>query len=737
MSAPAVEVLPLAVRKLVEDNVDGINPGLRLDKYARAGKMDQQQQELRDLKLNESPADAQVLRAALLRRNGVLPEGFTWQRTTSDSLTLHLSRASVLENTSLCLHPVYGFPYLPGTGLKGLARAWAETVWSQSQPDRHAAWDRIHAVFGAGDKTDEDKPWMPTGFGKPEEDRAGGVVFHDAWPIEPPKLQLDFLTPHHKGYYECAAAPGDWEDPEPASFLSIPSGTEFTFAIAPAAHCTDRTLVEDARRWLDDALTVFGAGAKTNAGYGVFRPVSGEFPVLSERFVTSTHKLTLITPAFFAGDQEDPRSCRLRGGTLRGLLRWWWRTMHAGFLSPTQLLQLEREIWGGTAGNEEGQASVVQIRIEQTAGADPRLFDRDELKTALKLEWPKNGEKKTPGLTFLSYGMNEKNNRKRYYLPAGATWNVTLTARVSARLSAEEAVREARNALWLLTSFSGLGAKSRKAFGCLALDNDNHAPENVTAAVKSIRREAKELRARLGYQEEFQTEHAVPGSWNLEGRVPGTPSEVNLGVTVAGEQGLWAAIHRLGTAIREFSSENKRRPYKRALGTPRNVGQNDRERFEAFNWERRHTSPVHYYLFRRDNSYWVRITAFPSPRLPDLQFSRTYLETFVKALTGQINGLSTKAAVTGSASPLRSARPTGPTPSQTGGFTPRSVVTGILMEERTKKGGWKALVQGVTGPLQKPQLVPATAKPGDQVRLIVMIGPPNAAFDFVELLEKQ
>ena len=68
MSAPAVEVLPMAVRELVETNIAGINPGLRLDKYAPAGKMDQQQKELRNLKLNESLADAQVLRAVLLRR---------------------------------------------------------------------------------------------------------------------------------------------------------------------------------------------------------------------------------------------------------------------------------------------------------------------------------------------------------------------------------------------------------------------------------------------------------------------------------------------------------------------------------------------------------------------------------------------------------------------------------------------------------------------------------------------
>ena len=43
----------------------------------------------------------------------------TWSQATSGRLTLHLARASALENAGLCLHPLYGFTYLPGTGLKG------------------------------------------------------------------------------------------------------------------------------------------------------------------------------------------------------------------------------------------------------------------------------------------------------------------------------------------------------------------------------------------------------------------------------------------------------------------------------------------------------------------------------------------------------------------------------------------------------------------------------------------
>jgi CRISPR-associated protein Cmr6 len=417
-----------------------------LDKYAKPGKMDQQQAQLGGLGLNRHTADPGVHAEVMARRKAALGEQTLWTRKSAAPLTLHLARASVLENASLCLHPIYGFPYLPGTGLKGLARAWAETVWADSQPDAIEAWRRIHEVFGVGDETDTDKR-VPEGFVRkkdPDEndlDFAGNVIFHDAWPTRPPQLQIDFATPHHKSYYERKEPPGDWDSPEPAAFLSIPAGTEFQFAITASNRCSDPSLVEHARKWLNDALTIFGAGAKTNAGYGTFAAAGQPAVALPEKhFATSTHTLILTTPAFFAGDQSDPRSCNLRGGTLRGLLRWWWRTMHAGYLDARELHALEKTIWGGIAAeSDEGTGSAVSIRIDTQPETRPARFDREELQRRFKLKWPDRGQRITPGLTFLSYGMAEK-EPKRYYLPAGATWGLLIRARSAGGLSARKSI---------------------------------------------------------------------------------------------------------------------------------------------------------------------------------------------------------------------------------------------------------------------------------------------------------
>src|SRR5690606_20321350 len=54
---------------------------------------------------------------------------------------------------------------------------------------------------------------------------------------------------------------------------------------------------------------------------------------------------------------------------------------------------------------------------------------------------------------------------------------------------------------------------------------------------------------------------------------------------------------------------------------------------------------------------------------------------------------------------------------------PGEFVEAVLLEERTRKGGWKARheVSGLEGPIQNSAAVPADKKPGDRVTLIVKI----------------
>ena len=222
---------------------------------------------------------------------------------TVGPLTLHLSRASALENAGICLHPLYGFVYLPGTGLKGMARAYAETVAGVSA-------EEVKEVFG-------NKPGEP----KKDKQHAGAIVFHDAWPAEWPRLFVDIVNNHHGDYYQArptdnAHPPGDWEDPVPVYFLAVSSGTTFQFALSPRRADVRKELLKRAREWLVGALCYLGAGAKTAAGYGSFCPLESPLPPLvSPTWSRFEATLELATPAFLAGANQQKDDCDLRTAT--------------------------------------------------------------------------------------------------------------------------------------------------------------------------------------------------------------------------------------------------------------------------------------------------------------------------------------------------------------------------------------------------------------------------------------
>jgi len=132
--------VPPLVREAIKVTPNRLrHPGLLLDKFLSPCK-DQEEQKKEAEKICGCPGFATELeeewcprREALLKNTVSL----RWTRKVGPSpLTLHLSRASILENAGLCLHRVYGFPYFPGAGLKGMAQAFAKTVWLPAQVDK-------------------------------------------------------------------------------------------------------------------------------------------------------------------------------------------------------------------------------------------------------------------------------------------------------------------------------------------------------------------------------------------------------------------------------------------------------------------------------------------------------------------------------------------------------------------------------------------------------------------------
>lgn len=159
-----------------------------------------------------------------------------------------LGREHPVEN-GFAWHHTLGTAYLPGSSVKGLVRAWARN-WEQDGNRRKA----INRIFGPANG----------------EKHAGSVIFFDALPLSPVSLETDVMTPHYTKYYREESPPGDWMSPEPIQFLTVASGQEFLFTLAPRRP-EDKGAADDleiALTWLEEALTWMGAGAKTAAGYG-------------------------------------------------------------------------------------------------------------------------------------------------------------------------------------------------------------------------------------------------------------------------------------------------------------------------------------------------------------------------------------------------------------------------------------------------------------------------------------
>ncbi|WP_424831266.1 type III-B CRISPR module RAMP protein Cmr6 [Ruegeria sp.] len=682
------------------------HPGLKLDKLSWAE--DQQEQIKAINAVCACTGDNELLKTLLERRIAALDAFGVWRfhGQTTGSLTLHLARANALENAGVALHPIYGFAWLPGTGLKGMTRAWAETAWKPGEPDQQAAEDRINEAFGT-------------------QGAAGRVIFHDAWPVRWPKLACDIVNSHHSEYYDEGTEkkpPGDWENPKPVYFLIVASKTEFEFALSDRLHARDG-LLEQVVGWMCAALEYAGVGAKTAAGYGRIEPLLPDLldrhiPDLPDDYLRREHRLTLASPAFLAGAKQDQADCDLRPASLRGLLRWWWRTTHAKHLSSRDLAQLEALIWGDT---QRGSAVSLSLRAG-SRNAEAERYEKNKIKQDLSLPKPKDS-KTVQGLFYASYGMDERNSKERWYRHPDDSWDITLTSRETCwptnpeknqaeiKIPATLVMRQAEAALWLLARFGGVGSKSRKGFGSFG-DVSVEGIDSIEdcCAVGRELRECCSIESQDGYG---------TGTSALETRIG--PVEIE---TPWKAKDYWFALDRVGQVYQRFVKTLEKSD-REMLGLPRG---NNNDRL---------ASPVHWSLNAGDDKcLTIRLIAFAGYKSTDKEATLGILKDLSEFAESELDREVSQHK--------RDARPPLKRPHS---MEPKhqlksgQEIDAELLVEKTKNGGWKAkeISTGIIGNIENNPSVPDDAKSGQKVTLIVKIpNPKNASFQWPtpEIIEK-
>lgn len=283
--------------------------------------------------------------------------------TTNWRLIVGMGTNPTLE-TGIQLHHLYGFPYIPGSMVKGLLHHLTELELCKNpnwkieknedldDPEKSEKWQHflnalqqaelVRVLFGSlfikkneykkKNREGEEKKYY-SGLEVPldwfsnwneklackknkmkykdicdrietvmsDEATGGMLTFYDAVPAADAfdngeLLQLDIMNPHYQEYYSDTGntiPPSDDQNPNPIYFLAVKPGAKFVFpyriaAFPPNSDWRDkqeeerwnvlqqngiqnqeaiRNLVD---RWLKIALTEWGIGAKTAAGYGYF-----------------------------------------------------------------------------------------------------------------------------------------------------------------------------------------------------------------------------------------------------------------------------------------------------------------------------------------------------------------------------------------------------------------------------------------------------------------------------------
>ncbi len=234
------------------------NLGLILDKYAPETAI--QKSEGKSTWLKEIAAGSYLdlrLTESVYRRwlNMIEAVGALYFSALTDwRMVVGLGGESVLE-TDLTLHHLYGIPYIPGSALKGLTRAY---VTGEVYPSKDIDHDNevVKRIFGT-------------------QKEAGTVIFFDAMPIDGrATFVLDIMNSHYPNYYGEKKLPTNDQNPNPVTFLTV-ANTSFMFALASRRPEYEQD-ARDAMGWLKTALEKYGVGGKTNAGYGYFREIGTE-----------------------------------------------------------------------------------------------------------------------------------------------------------------------------------------------------------------------------------------------------------------------------------------------------------------------------------------------------------------------------------------------------------------------------------------------------------------------------
>lgn len=354
------------------------------------------------------------------------------------------------ESILLPAFDALGMPYIPSSTLRGLARNQAiREIIRQEKLSWKEAEKRV-------------APWFGSLEAKNPSNRAGKVVFLDAYPL-----------PSQAGVLALDMANNIWKwngdspeyKPNPNPFFSLKEAT-FLIGLRLATGCQDTAVLERVRNWLSAGLQS-GTGSQVNTGYGQLirageadqspKILEVEF-ILTGQLIHGCQKFANASQPYQKdqdGNLKTDRNGNLKPDTrpeaevrpvaFKSALRYWFRAFALGVLPAKDVHETwEAVLFGSIQPQKRGW-----VRFQVVEGRKPRSSVQDPNAPCLQQE----------GVLALTYSSEAPEANK----PAIAKLFKNLT--------------------WMMFHLGGVGQGARRP--CYSRKNRPHAPWYRGATLKA------------------------------------------------------------------------------------------------------------------------------------------------------------------------------------------------------------------------------------------------------------
>jgi len=234
---------------------------------------------------------------------------------------------------------------------------------------------------------------------------------------------------------------------------------------------------------------------------------------LGNTLIRQVRKYELITPLFGGGVEagvNDP-TMLIRGTSVRGQLRFWWRATRGGEFdgSIRDMKEAEDLLWGAASQIDRECPSRVQVRVEmQSTGMESHPFSvvAGNLDQHTGQRRPKLQPNESVAPAYAAFPLQPENREIRQGGIGMTTKSVRQNVRFDLSLTfpaADQADVEA--ALWAWETFGGIGARTRRGFGALQV---THIDGTAIAPPADPDKVNKQLAANIGNADRVST-----GTW--------------------------------------------------------------------------------------------------------------------------------------------------------------------------------------------------------------------------------